>query len=69
MPSAYKDPRVSYTGDNFASLSSDLHRWLFQRGGQHLQLRQILCLKLQCLQIVLFALRDPVLNAVYNGTA
>ena len=62
-------PRVSYTGDKLRQHVIGSHKWLFQGGGQQLQLRQSLCLKLQCLQIVLFTLRDPELNAVYCGTA
>ena len=60
-----KEPRVSYTGDNFASTSSVLTKWLFgempySRGCDEFYER---------LQIVLFTLEDLELNAVYNATA
>ena len=53
------------TGDNFASMSSFLTKWLFRempysRSSDEFSDR---------LQIVLFPLRDPELNAVYNATA
>ena len=55
-------PRVSYTGDNFASTSSVLTKWLigempYSRGCDEFSER---------LQIVLLTLGNPVLNAVYN---
>ena len=60
-----KVPRVSYSGDNFASTSSVLTKWLFgempySRGCDEVSER---------LQIVLFTLGDLDLNAVYNATA
>ena len=60
-----KEPRVFYTGDNFASTSSVLTKWLFgempySRGCDEFYER---------LQIVLITLRDPEVNAVYNATA
>ena len=60
-----KDPRVFSTGDNFASTSSVLAKWLFgempnSRGCDEFFER---------LQIVLFTLGDLESNAVYNTTA
>ena len=49
-------PRVSYTGDNFASMSSVLTKWLVGEFSERLQ-------------IILFTLGAPELNAVYNATA
>ena len=65
MAEVLEVPRVTYTGDNFASTSSVLNKWLFgempySRGCDEFSER---------LQIVLLTLRDPELNAVYNGTA
>ena len=58
-------PRVSYTGDNFASTLSVLYKWIFgempySRGCDEFSER---------LQIVLLTPGDPELNAVYNATA
>ena len=55
--------RVSYSGDNFASMSSVLNEWLFSempysRGCDEFSER---------LQIVLFTLGDLELNAVYDA--
>ena len=58
-------PRVSYTGDNFASTSSVLNEWLF---GEMPNSRSCDGFS-ECLQIVFFTLGDPELNAVYNATA
>ena len=57
-------PRVSYTGDNFASMSSVLNMWLFSkipnsRSCDEFSVR---------LQIVLFTLGDLELNAVSDTT-
>ena len=59
-----KVPRVSHNGDNFAGMSSVLDKCLFRkipnsRSGDDFS---------EHLQIVLFTLRDPELNAVYNTT-
>ena len=62
-------PRVSYTGENFASLSSGLNKWLFREVPNSRRCGKFSVSELQRLQIVLFALRDPELNFVYNGTA
>ena len=58
-------PRVSFTGDSFVSKSSVLTKWIFDempnsRSCDEFSVR---------LQVVLFTLRDPVLNPVYNATA
>ena len=59
-----KAPRVSYSGDNFASMSSVFNMWLFSevpnsRSCDEFSVR---------LQVVLFTMGDPVLNPVYNAT-
>ena len=58
-------PCVSYTGDNFASMSSVLTKWLFREMPNSRSCDEFS----ERLQIVLFTLRDPELNAVYNATA
>jgi len=64
-----KKPRASYTGDNFAHMSSVLNRWLLREVPNSRSCDEFSVEELQRLQIVLFTLRDPELNAVYNGTA
>ena len=64
-----KVPRVSYTGDNFASMSSVPTKWLFSELRNSRSCDEFSVLELQRLQIVLVTLRDTELNAVYNGTA
>ena len=60
-----KEPRVSYTGDNFASLSSVLNKFLFGEMPNSNSFDEFS----ERLQIVLFALGDLELNAVYNASA
>ena len=62
-------PRVSYTGDNFASTSSVLNKFHFGEIPNSNSFDEFSVLELQGLQIVLFTPRDPELNAVYNTTA
>ena len=58
-------PCVSYSGDNFARMLSVFNMWLFRE-----MLNSRSCDDFsERLQIVLFTLRDPELNAVYNATA
>ena len=57
--------RVSYTGDNFAGISSVLNKWLFREMPNSSSCDEFS----ERLQIVLFTLRDPELNAVYHATA
>ena len=58
-------PCVSYSGDNFASMLSVFNMWFFSE-----VLNSRSCDDFsERLQIVLFTLRDLVLNAVYNATA
>ena len=64
-----KVPRVSYTGDNFASMSSVLCKWLFGKMPNSRSCDEFSVSELQRLQNVLFTLRGPELNAVYNATA
>ena len=64
-----KVPRVSYTGDNFASMSSVLNKWVSGELPNIRSCGEFSAQELQRLQIVLFTLRDPELNAVYNGNA
>ena len=56
--------RVSNTGDNFASMSSVLTKWLFGEMPNSNSCDEFS----ERLQIVLFTLGDPELNAVYNAT-
>ena len=58
-------PRVSYTGDNFTSMSSLLNKFLFGEMPNSNSFYEFS----ERLQIVLFTLRDFELNAVYNTTA
>ena len=58
-------PRVSYTGDNFASMSSVLNNFLFGEMPNSNSFDEFS----ERLQIVLFTLGDPELNAVYNTSA
>ena len=58
-------PCVSYSEDNFASMLSVFNMWLFSEVLNSRSCDDIS----QRLQIVLFTLRDLVLNAVYNATA
>ena len=60
-----KAPRVSYSGDNFASMSSVLTKWLFGEMPNSNSCDEFS----ERLQIVLFTPGDPELNAVYNTTA
>ena len=57
-------PRVSYTGDNFASISSFLTKWLSRKMPDSRSFDEFSVR----LQIVLFALEDELI-AVYNATA
>ena len=57
--------RVSYFGDNFASMLSVLNKWLFKEMPNSSSCDEFS----ERLQIVLFTLRDPELNAVYHATA
>ena len=60
-----KVPRVSYAEDNFASMSSILTKWLFSEMPNSHSFDEFS----ERLQIVLFTLRDPELNAVYSSNA
>ena len=60
-----KVPRVSFTGDNFASMSSVLTKWLFGEMPNSRSCDEFS----ERLQIVLFTLGAPELNAVYNAIA
>ena len=60
-----KVPRVFYTGDNFAGMSSVLNEWLPREMPNSRSCDEFS----ERLQIVLFTLRDPELNAVNNATA
>ena len=57
--------RVSYTGDNFASMSSVLNKFLFGAMPNTNSFHEFS----ERLQIVLFTLGDAELNAVHNTTA
>ena len=57
--------RVSYTGDNFASMSSVLTKWLLGEIPNGRSCDEFS----ERLQIVFFTLGDHRLNAVYNATA
>ena len=57
--------RVSYTGDNFAGMSSVLKKWLFRKMPNSRSCDEFS----EHLQIVLFTLRDPDLYAVFNASA
>ena len=57
--------RVSHTGHNFAGMSSVLNKWLFRKMPNSRSCDAFS----ERLQIVLFTLRDPELNAVYSGNA
>ena len=54
-----KVPRVSYTGDNFAGMSSVLNKWLFRKMPNSRSCDGFSAR----LQIVIFTLRDLELNA------
>ena len=64
-------PRFSHTGDNFTSKSTVLAKWPFDEKWLFKKMPNSYC----CdgfsvrLQIVLFTLGDPELNAVYSGNA
>ena len=58
-------PRVSYTGDNFASMSSVFNKCFFREMPNSNSCDEFS----ERLQIVLFTPGDPELNAVYNATA
>jgi len=60
-------PRASYTGDTFASTSSVLNKWLLREVPNRRSCDEFSVEKLQRFWIVLFILRDPELNAAYNG--
>ena len=60
-----KVPHVSYTGDNFAGMSSVLTKFLFGEMPNSNSFDEFS----KRLQIVLFTQGDPELNAVYNTTA
>ena len=51
--------RVSYSGDNFASMLSVLNKWLFSEVPN----------SRSCDEFSVQELREPMLNAVHNGTA
>ena len=57
-------PRVSYTGDNFASMSSVLNKWLFGEFPNSNSCDEFS----ERLQIVFFTLEDELI-AVYTATA
>ena len=61
-----KAPRVSYAGDNFAGMSSVINKWLFRKMPNRRSCDELFP---ERLQIVLFTLRDPELNAVHNASA
>ena len=54
-----KVPRVSYTGDNFASMSSVLNKWVSGELPNIRSCGEFSVHELQRLQIVLFTLRGP----------
>ena len=58
-------PRVSHTGDNFASMSSVLNEWPFREMPNSRSCDEFS----ERLQFVLFTLEDPELNVVYHATA
>ena len=58
-------PRVSYSGDNFASISSVLSKLLFSEVPNSRSCDVFS----ERLQILVFTPRDPELNAVYNAIA
>ena len=58
-------PCVSYSGDKFASMLSVFNMWLFSEVPNSRSCDEFS----ERLQIVLFTVRDPELNAVYNATA
>ena len=60
-----KVPRVPYTGDNFANMSSVLTKWFFGEMPNSRSCDGFF----ERLQTVLFTTGDPVLNAVYNANA
>ena len=62
-------PRVSYTGDNFANMSSVLNKSPFSEMPNSNTCDDFSVSELQRLQIVLFTQRDPGLYAVYHATA
>ena len=50
-------------------MSSVLNKWLFREMPNSRSCDEFSISELQHIQIVLCTLRDPELNAVYNGTA
>ena len=58
-------PRVSYSGDNFASMLSDFNKCFSREMPNSNSCDEFS----ERLQIVLFTQGDPELNAVYNATA
>ena len=60
-----KVPRVSFTGDSFVSKSSVLTKWIFSEMPNSRSCNEFS----ERLQIVVFTLGIPELNAVYNAIA
>jgi hypothetical protein len=64
-----KVPRAEYKGNDFQSMSSTLNKWLLKEAPNSKDCDEFTVEELQRIQIMLFGLRDPELNTVYNQTA
>jgi hypothetical protein len=64
-----KVPRATYKGDDFESMSSLLNKWMLKEAPNSRSCDEFSVEELQRLQIMLFMLRDPQLNTVYDSSA
>lgn len=61
-----KVPRASYKGDNFQNMSSILNQWLLKQAPNSRSCEDFTVEELQRIQLLLFMLRDPQLDDVYQ---
>jgi len=61
-----KVPRAAYKGNTFDAMSSNLNKWLLKQAPKSRACEDFTVEELQRLQVMLFMLRDPELDGVYQ---